>query len=156
MKRITLFALLSLLACQEKNRESPGPTGTVDVCPDGNTATQVAEGYRLLPGTWNWVQDVWNRRGVGTTVDTPISTGKQIQFVFHTDRTYRYLETGRPTETGTYALRRAGTDPLLVLDLTPAGGAASGGVLLTLCENGLVLLGGANDAGANRYFVRSK
>ena len=54
----------------------------------------------------------------------------------------------------TYALRQAGTDPLLVLDLTPNGKDPNGGVLITLCDEGLVLLGGAADAGANRSFQR--
>lgn len=147
--------VLTLATCQRESAE-PQALAEVRVCPAGNTATTPAEGYRLLPGTWTWAQDEWVRRGSGTTLDTPTSTGKQIRFVFNTDRSYQYLVNGTATEAGTYALRQAGTDPILVLDLAPQGQTASGGVLLTLCENGLVLLGGANDAGPNRSFVRGR
>lgn len=154
MKPLLPFILLSLLtnSCQKKS-EANGPNQT-EVCPAGNTATTAAAGDQKLPGSWNWVQDETSQRGSSTSYQTPASTGKTLRLEFRDNRSYQYLENGMITESGTYTLRQAGTDPILVLDLTPSSKTGNGGVLITLCDEGLVLLGGANDAGANRSFRR--
>lgn len=156
MKPLLPFLLLSLMtaSCQKKAEANrPNPT---EVCPAGNTVTTAAAGDQKILGSWEWVQDETSQRGSGTSYQTPASTGKTLRLEFRDNHVYQHLENGKITESGTYALRQAGTDPILVLDLTPSGKTGNGGVLITLCDEGLVLLGGANDAGANRSFSRAR
>jgi|GEM_PF-2779035 len=154
MKLLFPFLLLGLLSgsCQKK-AEANGPE-LIEVCPSGNTVTTVPVGYQKITGSWQWVQDETSQRGSGTSYQTPASTGKAIRLEFRDTRSYQFIEKGAVTESGTYALRQAGTDPILVLDLTPSGKTGNGGVLITLCDEGLVLLGGANDAGPNVSYAR--
>ncbi len=154
MKVLLPFLLFGLLtgACQKKANDNE--PNLIEVCLTGNTATTPDVGNQKILGSWQWVQDVTSIRGSGPSYATPASTGKTLRLEFRNDRSYQYLENGAVTESGTYALRQAGTDPILLLDLNPAGKDPNGGVLITLCDNGLVLLGGANDAGANRSFER--
>lgn len=148
------FFLSGLLlgACQKK--ADANEPEIIEACPEGNTATTTGVGYQKILGAWDWVQDELSQRGVGTSYQTPASTGKNLRLEFRDNRSYQFIENQAVIESGTFALRQAGTDPLLVLDLTPTGKDPNGGVLITLCDEGLVLLGGANDAGSNRSFQR--
>lgn len=154
MKTFLALFLSGLLvgSCQKKS--DANEPDLIEVCPAGNTATTTGVGYQKIVGTWNWVQDETSQRGTGTSYQTPASTGKNFRLEFRDNRSYQVIENQAISEYGTYALRQAGTDPLLFLDLTPNGKDPNGGVLITLCDEGLVLLGGANDAGPNRSFQR--
>lgn len=154
MKFHLLAGCLGLLlsACQKGSDTTP--TEPIVVCLAGNTATTTSVGYQKILGSWQWVQDEWTQRGMGTSYQTPASTGKNLRLEFRDNRSYQVIENQVVSEYGTYTLRQAGTDPILFLDLTPNGKDPNGGVLITLCDEGLVLLGGANDAGPNRSFQR--
>ena len=154
MKLYLLAGCLGLLLSACQKRSDTAPPEPVEVCPAGNTATTTGAGYQKILGSWQWVQDELTQRGTSTSYQTPASTGKNLRFEFRDNRSYQVIENAAVREYGTYALRQAGTDPLLFLDLTPNGKDPNGGVLITLCDEGLVLLGGANDAGANRSFRR--
>lgn len=152
----TFFALvlsgLLVGSCQKKS--DANEPEILSVCPAGNTVTTTTVGSQKILGAWQWVQDELTRRGAGTSYQTPASTGKNLRFEFRDNGSYQVIENAAVSEYGTYVLRQAGTDPVLFLDLTPNGKDPNGGVLITLCDEGLVLLGGANDAGANRSFQR--
>jgi hypothetical protein len=154
MKFYLLVGCLSVLlsACQKKSGTDPAEP--VNVCPAGNLAMTADAGYQKILGSWQWAQDELTQRGAGTSYQTPASTGKNLRLEFRADRSYQVIENAAVSEYGIYALRQAGTDPVLFLDLTPTGKDPNGGVLITLCDEGLVLLGGANDAGPNRSFRR--
>ncbi len=139
-------------SCQKKSDDNEPEI--IQACPAGNTATTTSVGYQKILGAWNWVQDETTQRGAGTSYQTPASTGKNLRLEFRDNGSYQVIENQAITESGTYTLRQFLTDPILMLDLTPTGKDPNGGVLITLCDEGLVLLGGANDAGANRSFQR--
>lgn len=144
-----LLTALALHGCQKKADETPP---LAEVCPQGNTVTKADEAYQKIVGTWAWVSDVLVNRGGGYT-ETPRSTGRTQQFVFNPDRTYRFLVNQALSESGTFEIRPFLNDPVLVIELKPTQRTSSGGVLLTLCDEGLVFAGGATD-GINASYSR--
>ncbi|MCY7352658.1 MAG: hypothetical protein LH606_18700 [Cytophagaceae bacterium] len=155
MKQLIACSLAALLVVSCEKTEKLEKEAQADVCPQGNTVVKVEEGYQKLVGDWTWQKSELVRRGAGTSVETPATTGTSKRFRFNADRTYQFFEAQTINESGTYRLRTVMNDPILILDLT-RNGQANGGVLITLCDNGLILLGGANDAGPNEYYARKQ
>lgn len=155
MKNLIAFSLAALLVASCQKNKALEQKTNIDVCPQGNTVVKVDAGYQTLVGDWTWQKSELVRRGAGTSIETPATTGTTKRFRFNADKTYQFFEAQTIKESGTYQLRPFLNDPILMLELTQ-NGQANGGVLITLCDNGLILLGGANDAGPNGYYVRQQ
>ncbi|MEZ0486935.1 hypothetical protein [Fibrella aquatica] len=148
---LLVLIVLSGGSCREQQQVIfPTP---VDVCPLGNTVTTPAKGYQVISGSWQWVQSVSENRLSGTRISTPSSTRKTRRFVFNIDRTYQYFVDQKLQESGTYELRNASNDPILILQLQQAGQSTLGGVFITLCDTGLILEGNAGDGGENESYT---
>lgn len=144
-----LLVGLALHGCQKKSDDTAPVT---EVCLHENTVNSVDVAYQKIVGTWEWVSNVLVNRG-GGYIETPRSTGRTQQFVFKSDKTYQFFVNQALSESGSFEIRQFLNDPVLAIELKPTQRASSGGVLLTLCDTGLVFAGGAFD-GVNGSYTR--
>lgn len=132
----------------------------ITACSSDRIVKSKEQARALILGKWDWVQTTYQRRGAGTIIETPSTTGKILIFNFFDDK-MQILENNQLTEVA-YEIKFWGEDTnaveeILTIRFFTLTGEFRNMSLLLLNPSGtcLILDNSYNGTGGNLEFKRA-